>query len=79
MKNNGDVEQASDFFDAFIKKYGLEPVMGILNSLIDLIVEQIKGHQALVIVNALLDEFILKLEAILKMIDPVLAFRFFKK
>ena len=76
---NGDVEEASDFLDAIIKKYGLKPIMEAFNIVIDFIIENMKGHQAFILINGFLEEFIKGLENILKMIDPLLAFKLFKK
>jgi len=79
ITGNGDVEQANDFFDALVKKYGLAPLIEIFNSIFDFIVDNVKGHQAVVFLNTFLDEFVSFLETMLKVIDPVLAFKFFKK
>ena len=79
VSGNGDVEEASDFLDAIIKKYGLKPVLDVFNIVIEFIIENMKGHQAFILINTFLEEFIEGLENILKMIDPLLAFKLFKK
>jgi hypothetical protein len=80
VTNKGkDIEQAEGFVDALIKKYGLAPMIELLNSLIVLISENLKGHTAVIIMKGLIDDFIDALESLLKMIDPVLAFNFIKR
>ncbi len=80
VTNNGqDVEEAVGFFDALVKKLGLEPVLEFLQMIFNILMENVGGLVALELFRGILDEFIDGLERLLKVIDPVLAFSFIKR
>jgi len=80
VTNNGqDVEQAETFFDALIKKFGLQPLVEFINTIIEMIMEQVGGMVALELIRGFLDEVIDAMERLLKLIDPVLAFSVIKR
>lgn len=80
VTNNGqDVEQAESFFDALIKKFGLAPLVEFMNTVIQMIMEQVGGMVALELIRGFLDEMVDALEKLLKLVDPVLAFSVFKR
>lgn len=80
VTNNGqDVEEASGLFDAFIKKFGLAPVLEFLENIFQMILAQVSSYPMLVAFQKFLDEFIIRLEQLIKVVDPVTAFRLFKR
>lgn len=80
VTNNGqDVEEAQGLFDALVKKLGLEPLIEFMNTIIQMIMEQVGGMVALELVRGFLDELVDALEKILKLVDPVLAFSVIKR
>jgi hypothetical protein len=80
VTNNGqDVEEAEGLVDALIKKFGLGPIIEFMNTIIQMIMEQVGGMVALELVRGIMDEFIDALERLLKFVDPVLAFSFIKR
>lgn len=80
VTNNGqDVEEAESFIDALVKKFGLGPFIEFMNTIIQMIMEQVGGMVALELVRGLMDEFIDALERLLKLVDPVLAFSLIKR
>ncbi len=80
VTNNGqDVEEAQSFLDALLKKFGLEPFFEFINTVIQMIMEQVGGMVALELARGFLDEMIDILERILKLVDPVLAFSIIKR
>lgn len=80
VTNNGqDVEEAQSLLDAFVKKLGLEPLIEFMNTVVQMIMEQVGGMVALELIRGFLDELIDALEKILKLVDPVLAFSVIKR
>lgn len=80
VTNNGqDVEQVEGFVEAFIKKLGLQPFIEFVNTILEVLMEQVGGMVALELARGFLDEVIDILEKILKFIDPVLAFSVIKR
>jgi hypothetical protein len=80
VTNNGqDVESAESFFDALVKKFGLAPIIEFMNTIIQMIVEQVGGMVALELIRGFLDEMVDALEKLLKLVDPVLAFSIIKR
>lgn len=80
VTNNGqDVEEAIGFVDAMIKKFGLEPIFEFMNTVLQMIMEQVGGLVALELARGFLDEMIDILERLLKLVDPVLAFSVIKR
>lgn len=80
VTNNGqDVEEAQGFVDALVKKFGLGPIIEFMNTIIQMIMEQVGGMVALELVRGVMDEFIDALERLLKLVDPVLAFSVIKR
>src|SRR3989344_6781927 len=59
------VEQADHFIDALVKKAGLEPVVKLVNHLLQMVVDQFKGAMAIEMLKVLLDQIV----EILKQID----------
>ncbi len=80
VTNNGqDVEEAESLFDALIKKMGLEPILEFMNTIIQIIMEQVGGMVALELIRGFIDELVDALEKLLKLVDPVLAFSIIKR
>lgn len=80
VTNNGkDVEEAENLFDALVKKLGLEPVITILESLLQELINQVSSYGAFVAVKAFIDQFVEALEKLIKRLDPVLAFSIYKR
>ncbi len=80
VTNDGkDVLEASGLLDALIKRLGIEPVLRQIESLLQTMLSLISSYAAFMVVKEWLDQFVEKLEALLKKIDPVLAFSLFQK
>ncbi|GEM_PF-1299086 len=80
VTNNGqDVESAESFIDALVKKFGLAPIIEFMNTIIQMIMEQVGGMVALELIRGFLDEMVDALEKLLKLVDPVLAFSIIKR
>ena len=80
VTNKGkDVEEASNMFDAWIKKMGLTPIIDLLNEMISFLSSQINNYALFVVFKEFVDQIVEKLEVLVKAIDPVLAFSVFKK
>jgi hypothetical protein len=58
------VLEAKNVFDLVIKKFNLEPVVKILESLLKMILEQVQSYHVLEMVTRLMDEWIEKLSAL---------------
>ena len=75
VTNNGqDVQEAEGLFDAMVKSFGLAPLIEFINTILQMISEQVGGTVALELARGFLDEVINILEKLLKIVDPVLAF-----
>lgn len=80
VTNQGqDVEMAEGFFDAFIKKFNLEPVMNFLDILWEILLSQVSNFAMFQVVKSLVDEVVEFLEKTVKKVDPVLAFSIFQR
>jgi hypothetical protein len=72
VKGN-DVQEANGVFDLVIKKLSLEPVILFIQSMLKLLLEQIKSYPTFIAIKAFLDEFFEKYLFVLKKIIPQLA------
>lgn len=56
-----NVQEAKNLFDLVLKKFNLEPMVQILESLFKMLLEQVKSYPMLVAVKALIDELMAKM------------------
>lgn len=61
-----DVQEVSDVFDLVIKKFNLEPVLQVLQNLLQLILDNLKTYPAFIAMKEFLDELIAKYVSLLK-------------
>lgn len=70
VTNNGkDVEEAVSLLDAFVKRFGLEPVREILNMLMAFIAENVKSYAMFMVVKEYFDQLV----AMLTMLEQSIA------
>jgi hypothetical protein len=75
VTNDGqDVEPVSNLIDAFITKYGLQPVVDTFKMIIDMVLEQVKSYAMFVVIKEFLDELIEKMMELKEKVSPLLAF-----
>lgn len=67
-----NVEQAKNFFDMLIKKLELEPVINFLQSMITMLLEQVKSYPTLVLVKNMIDQWMAQLLPILQTLSGML-------
>lgn len=80
VTNKGkDVEIAESFVDALVKKFNLQPMINIVEMIYQFLLEKVNSYATFQILQKFLDDLVLSLENILKTIDPVMAFSFFKR
>ncbi|MBK25304.1 MAG: hypothetical protein CME70_15020 [Halobacteriovorax sp.] len=80
VTNKGqDVEEAQNFFDALVKKLGLEPVLSILEGILQELLQQVSSFAIFLVVKAYIDQLVDTLEKLIKKFDPVLAFSIYKR
>lgn len=59
VTNDGkDVLKAEGFFDAMVKKFGLEPILHILNSLVDLLSDQVGNYGFFLFLQEFIDNIV---------------------
>lgn len=68
-----NVEQAKNFFDMLIKKLDLEPVMRILNQLLEFLLSQVKSYPMFAVVKSMIDQWMLQLMPLLQQISGMFA------
>ncbi len=61
-----DVQEVSDVFDLVIKKFNLEPVIQVMQNLLQLILDNLKTYPAFIAMKEFLDELIAKYVTLLK-------------
>lgn len=61
-----NVEQAKNLFDMLIKKLDLEPVMRILNQLLEFLLSQVKSYPMFAVVKSMIDQWMLQLIPLLQ-------------
>jgi len=61
-----DIEEASGLFDLVVKKLNLQPVIDVFNSLLKMLLEQVKSYPTFVAIKELIDELIVKYFGMLK-------------
>lgn len=80
VTNKGqDVEPAESIFDALVKKLGLEPVLLILDGVLQELLGQVNSYSAFQVFKNFIDQLVEALEKVVKMVDPVLAFSLYKR
>jgi hypothetical protein len=68
-----NVEQAKNLFDMLIKKLDLEPVMRILNQLLEFLLSQVKSYPMFAVVKSLIDQWMLQLVPLLQQVSGMFA------
>lgn len=68
-----NVEQAKNLFDMLIKKLDLEPVMRILNQLLEFLLSQVKSYPMFAVVKSLIDQWMLQLIPLLQQVSGMFA------
>jgi len=58
----GIVEEASSAFDFLVKKFHLEPLVELIKSLIEMILEQVNSYQGIIIAREFIEKILGKLE-----------------
>ena len=66
-----NVEQAKNIFDMLIKKLDLEPVMRILNQILEFLLSQVKSYPMFAVVKSMIDQWMLQLVPILQNLSGV--------
>lgn len=56
-----NVMEAKGLFDLVVKKLNLEPMVEVLKSILTMLLEQVKSYPMLLIVKAMIDEWMKKL------------------
>lgn len=80
VTNKGqDVEEAENFLDAIVKKLGLEPVISILEGILQEMLQQVSSYAFFMVLKAYIDQLVETLEKLIKKFDPVLAFSIYKR
>lgn len=75
VTNNGkDVEPVSNYYEAFIKKFGLEPVVNFLEMMLELLLSQVTNYAGFAFIKDLFDELMTKLNEMRDKITPLLSF-----
>ncbi len=67
-----NVEQAKNFFDMLVKKLELEPVINFLQSMITMLLEQVKSYPTFVLVKNMIDQWMAQLMPILQTLSGML-------
>ena len=67
-----NVEQAKNFFDMLIKKLELEPVINFLQSMITMLLEQVKSYPTFLLVKNMIDQWMAQLMPILQTLSGML-------
>jgi hypothetical protein len=67
-----NVEQAKNFFDMLIKKLELQPVINFLQSMITMLLEQVKSYPTFVLVKNMIDQWMAQLVPILQTLSGML-------
>lgn len=60
------VEQAKDWFDLFVKKFDLEPVVAFLEQLLSMLMAQINSYPAFLAVKGVFDQVMEQVQMVLK-------------
>jgi hypothetical protein len=68
-----NVEQAKNIFDMLIKKLDLEPVMRILNQLLEFLLSQVKSYPMFTVVKSMIDQWMLQLIPLLQQVSGMFA------
>lgn len=58
------VEQARNWFDLFVKKFDLEPVVAFLQQLLAILMAQINSYPVFAVVKDVLDRVLAQIEAL---------------
>lgn len=66
-----NVEQAKNLFDMLIKKFDLEPVMRILNQILEFLLSQVKSYPMFAVVKSMIDQWMLQLMPLLQNLSGV--------
>ena len=75
VTNNGkDVEPVGNYYEAFIKKFGLEPIVSFLESMLELLLAQVTNYAGFAFIKELFDELMNKLNEMREKITPLLSF-----
>ena len=61
-----DVQEAKDIFDLVIKKLNLEPVVQIIQNILQMILENIKTYPSFLAMKGLLDELVARYFSLVK-------------
>ncbi len=61
-----DVQEAKDIFDLVIKKLNLEPVVQFIQSMLKMILENIKNYPTFLAMKNLLDELVIRYFGLIK-------------
>jgi hypothetical protein len=56
-----DVEEASGFWDLWIKKLNLKPTLAFFQELLKIVLEQIKTYPLLVVIKTMIDQWMQQL------------------
>ena len=80
VTNNGkDVQEATSFIDALVKRFGLDETIGLLESMLAELFEMVTSFAIFKVLQDFIDQIVEMLEMVTKKVDPVLAFSIFKK
>lgn len=75
VTNDGkDVVQAFGVFDMLVKKLGLEPIMQILKSLIDLLSDQVGNYGFFLFLQEFIDQIVDGLTGLKERVNSIISF-----
>ncbi len=70
VTDNGNVvEEATGFMDAMIKKFGLEPVLEIVNTLLSMLTGQVGNYGFFLYLQELIDNFAKFVEGVVEKVN----------
>lgn len=58
------VEQASNWFDLFVKKFDLEPVVAFLQQMLSILLAQINSYPLFLVIKEYVDKFMAQIEGL---------------
>lgn len=75
VTNDGkDVEQAKSLVDAFVKRFGLGPVLEFLDMMLELVVSYANNYAAFLVVKEFVDQLVETLETAKEKLAPFSSF-----
>lgn len=67
------VEAAANWFDLFVKKFELEPVVAFLQQMINMLLAQVQTYPLFLVAKSLIDQLLVKLMPLLQILSGLTA------